>query len=68
MLSKEHYQKNLDPQRQKSLKRYNENRDAILSATKDKFLRYKFSDNKMDQLKIALHKENKKRLNKDYND
>uniref|UniRef100_A0A1X7VC93 Uncharacterized protein n=1 Tax=Amphimedon queenslandica TaxID=400682 RepID=A0A1X7VC93_AMPQE len=64
--SKERYQQNPDPQRQKSLKRYYENRDAILSATKDKFLRYKFSDNKMDKLKMALNKENKKRLNKDY--
>uniref|UniRef100_A0A1X7TGG3 Uncharacterized protein n=1 Tax=Amphimedon queenslandica TaxID=400682 RepID=A0A1X7TGG3_AMPQE len=42
------------------------NRDAILCATKDKFLRYKFSDNEMDKLKVALIKENKRRLNKDY--
>uniref|UniRef100_A0A1X7V745 Uncharacterized protein n=1 Tax=Amphimedon queenslandica TaxID=400682 RepID=A0A1X7V745_AMPQE len=34
----------------------------------DKFLRYKFSDNEMDKVKIALNKENKKRLNKDYYD
>uniref|UniRef100_A0A1X7TLW1 Uncharacterized protein n=1 Tax=Amphimedon queenslandica TaxID=400682 RepID=A0A1X7TLW1_AMPQE len=66
MLSKKHYQQNPDPQRQKFLKRYYKYRDAILRATKDKFLRYKFSDNEMDKLKIALNKENKKRLNKDY--
>uniref|UniRef100_A0A1X7USJ8 Uncharacterized protein n=1 Tax=Amphimedon queenslandica TaxID=400682 RepID=A0A1X7USJ8_AMPQE len=37
--------------------------NAILSATKDKFLRYKYE---MDKLKMALNKENKKCLNKDY--
>uniref|UniRef100_A0A1X7UQ56 Uncharacterized protein n=1 Tax=Amphimedon queenslandica TaxID=400682 RepID=A0A1X7UQ56_AMPQE len=68
MLSKKRYQQNPDQQRQKSLKLYYENRDAILSATKVKFLRYKFSDNEMDKLKIALNKKYKKRLNKDYYD
>uniref|UniRef100_A0A1X7T755 Uncharacterized protein n=1 Tax=Amphimedon queenslandica TaxID=400682 RepID=A0A1X7T755_AMPQE len=42
------------------------NRDAILCATKDKFLRYKFSDDEMDKLKVALIKENRRRLNEDY--
>uniref|UniRef100_A0A1X7UZ55 Uncharacterized protein n=1 Tax=Amphimedon queenslandica TaxID=400682 RepID=A0A1X7UZ55_AMPQE len=64
--SKEHYHKNPGLQKQNSLKRYYENRDAILRATKDKFLRYKFSDNEMDKLKMALNKEYKRRLNKDY--
>uniref|UniRef100_A0A1X7UP35 Uncharacterized protein n=1 Tax=Amphimedon queenslandica TaxID=400682 RepID=A0A1X7UP35_AMPQE len=66
MMSKKHYQQNQGPQRQKSLKRYYENKDTILHVTKDKFLRYKFSDNEMDTLKLALNKENKRRLNKDY--
>ena len=64
--SKERHQQNPAPQKQKSLNRYYENRDAILRATKDKFLRFQLSDNKMDKLKIALNKENKRRLNKDY--
>uniref|UniRef100_A0A1X7VUZ5 Uncharacterized protein n=1 Tax=Amphimedon queenslandica TaxID=400682 RepID=A0A1X7VUZ5_AMPQE len=64
--SKERYEQTPDPQRQKSSKRYYENRDAIISATKDKFLRFQLSDNKIDKLKIALNKENKRRLNKDY--
>ena len=61
-----HHQQNPGPQKQKSLNRYYENRDAILHATKDKFLRFQLSDNKIDKLKIALNKENKRRLNKDY--
>uniref|UniRef100_A0A1X7TDM2 Uncharacterized protein n=1 Tax=Amphimedon queenslandica TaxID=400682 RepID=A0A1X7TDM2_AMPQE len=64
--SKECYHKNPGLHKQNSLKRYYENSDAILRATKDKFLRYKFSDNEMDKLKMALNKENKRRLNKDY--
>ena len=64
--SKERYQRNPGPQKQKSLNRYYENRDAILCATKDKFLRFQLSDTKMDKLKIALNKENKRRLNKIY--
>ena len=64
--SKERYQRNPGPQKQKSLNRYYENRDAILRATKDKFLRFQLSDTKMDKLKIALNKENKRRLNKNY--
>ena len=64
--SKERYQQNPGPQKQKSLSRYYENRDAILCATKDKFLRYQLSDNKIDKLKMALNKENKRRLNKEY--
>ena len=63
-LTKERYEQNPGPQKQKSLSRYYENRDAILRATKDKFLRYQLSDNKIDKLKIALNKENKRRLNK----
>ena len=57
--SKESYQQNPGPQKQKSLNRYYENRDTILSATKDKFFRFQLCDNKMDKLKIARH------LNKD---
>ena len=52
--SKERYQRNPGPQKQKSLNRYYDNRDAILRATKDKFLRFQLSDTKMDKLKIAL--------------
>uniref|UniRef100_A0A1X7V4U5 Uncharacterized protein n=1 Tax=Amphimedon queenslandica TaxID=400682 RepID=A0A1X7V4U5_AMPQE len=66
MKSKERYQRNPGPQKQNSLKRYYENRDAILRVTKDKFLKHKVSDNEMDKLRIALNKENKRRLNKDY--
>uniref|UniRef100_A0A1X7VHS0 Uncharacterized protein n=1 Tax=Amphimedon queenslandica TaxID=400682 RepID=A0A1X7VHS0_AMPQE len=66
--SKERYHKNPGLQKQNSLKQYYENRDAILRATKDKFLRYKFSDNEMDKLKMALNKEKKRQLNKDYYD
>ena len=65
-MSKKRYQQNPGPQKQKSLNRYYENRDAILRVTKDKFLNFKLSDNEMDKLKIALNKENKRRLNKDY--
>ena len=64
--SKERYQQNSVPQKENSLKRYYENRDAILRVTKDKFLKYNFSDNEIDKLKVALNKENKRRLNKDY--
>ena len=64
--SKERYHKHPGLYKQNSLKRYYENRDAILRATKDKFLRFKFSDNEMDKLKVVLNKENKRRLNKDY--
>uniref|UniRef100_A0A1X7UZP0 Uncharacterized protein n=1 Tax=Amphimedon queenslandica TaxID=400682 RepID=A0A1X7UZP0_AMPQE len=67
-MSKKRYQQNPGLQKQNSLKRYYQNRDAILHATKDKFLRYKFSDNVMDKLKMALKKENKRWLNKDYYD
>ena len=66
IMSKKRYQQNPGPQKQKSLNRYYENRDAILRVTKDKFLNFKLSDNEMDKLKIALNKENKRRLNKDY--
>ena len=66
MMSKIGYQKNPGTHKQKSLNRYYENRDAILLATKDKFLKYKLSDQEMDKLKMALNKENKRRLNKDY--
>ena len=59
MMSQRHYQQNPGPQKQKSLNRYYENRDAILRATKDKFLRFQLSDNKIDKLKIALNKENR---------
>uniref|UniRef100_A0A1X7VA74 Uncharacterized protein n=1 Tax=Amphimedon queenslandica TaxID=400682 RepID=A0A1X7VA74_AMPQE len=46
--SKERYHKDPGLQKQNSLKRYYENRDAILRVTKDKFLKYKLSDNEMD--------------------
>uniref|UniRef100_A0A1X7T6S5 Uncharacterized protein n=1 Tax=Amphimedon queenslandica TaxID=400682 RepID=A0A1X7T6S5_AMPQE len=68
MMSKKRYQQNPGLQKQNSLKRYYENRDAILRVTKDKFLKHKLFDNKMDKLKMALNKENKRRLNKDYYD
>ena len=46
---------NPGPQKQKSLKQHYENRDAILRATKDKFLKYKLSDKELEKLKIALN-------------
>ena len=66
MMSKKHYEQNPGLQKQKSLKRYYENRETILRVTRNKFINCKLSDNKMDILKIALNKENKRRLNKDY--
>ena len=66
MMSKIGHQKNLSTHKQKSLNWDYENRDAILRATKDKFLKYKLSDQEIDKLKMALNKENKRRLNKDY--
>ena len=51
MMSKKHYKLNPGPQKQKSFNRYYENRDAILRATKDKFLRFQLSDNKKDGTK-----------------
>ena len=54
--AKECYQKNPGLRKQNSLQRYYENRD----------LRFTFADNEMDKLKVALNKENKKCLNKDY--
>ena len=60
--SKEHYQQNPGPQKQKSFNRYYKNRDAILCATKDKFLMFQLSDDRMDKLKMALNKENKRHL------
>ena len=65
-MSKKNYQQNPGPHKQKSLNRYYKNRDTILRLTKDKFLRFKLSDNEMDKLKMALNKENKRRLIKDY--
>ena len=47
-MSKKHYQQNPGLQKQKSLKRYYENRETILRVTRDKFLNCKLSDNKMD--------------------
>ena len=46
-LSHKRYQQNPAPQKQKSLNRYYENRDAILRATKDKFLRFQLYDKEM---------------------
>uniref|UniRef100_A0A1X7UCP8 Uncharacterized protein n=1 Tax=Amphimedon queenslandica TaxID=400682 RepID=A0A1X7UCP8_AMPQE len=60
--SKERYQQNPGRQKQNSLNRYYKNRDAILSV-KDRF---QLSDNEMDKLNVALIKENKRRLKKDY--
>ena len=48
-MSKKRYQQNPGPHKQKSLNRYYENRDTILRLTKDKFLRFKLSDNEMDK-------------------
>ena len=62
MMSKKRYQQNPGPHNQKSLNRYY---DPILRLTKDKFLI--LSDNEMDKLKMALNKENKRRLNKERN-
>uniref|UniRef100_A0A1X7TTJ3 Uncharacterized protein n=1 Tax=Amphimedon queenslandica TaxID=400682 RepID=A0A1X7TTJ3_AMPQE len=66
-MSKKRYQQNPGPHKQNSLKRFYENRDAILIATKDTFMRFKFSD-KMEKLKINLNKKNKRSLSKNYYD
>ena len=66
MKLRENYKQNSDSKKDKALKRYRTNRNAILSLLRGDYVKNNYSKRAIAQLRHALNKENKKRMTMTY--
>ena len=64
--SQKNYIKNADPKKEMALKRYHDNRKAILTLLRNEYVKNKYSKRAIIRLRNSLNKENRKRINRTY--
>ena len=64
--SRESYKQNSDSKKNNAIKRYHDNRRAILTLLRNNYVRNKYSKRAIARLRNSLNKENKKRINRTY--
>ena len=64
--SQKNYIKNADLKKEMALKKYHDNRKAILTLLRNEYVKNKYSKRAITQLRNSLNKENRKRINRTY--
>ena len=64
--SRESYEQNSDSKKNNALKRYHDNRKAILTLLRNDYVKNKYSKRAIARLRNSLNKENRKRINRTY--
>ena len=64
--SQKNYIKNADSKKEMALKRYHDNRKAILTLLRNDYVKNKYSKRAIARLRNSLNKENRKRINRTY--
>ena len=64
--SRESYEQNSDSKKNNALKRYHDNRKAILTLLRNDYVKNKYSKRAIARLINSLNKENRKRINRTY--